>query len=354
MLAEFDYELPEAAIAQQPLEPRDSARLLVALAGAGVEHRHVGDLPEYLRPGDVVVVNESRVLPSRLALRKPSGGAVEVLLLEARAEPNGATFAPGSDPFVPGAAWEALVRPSRKVAAGTDLYLAGEGETAGDRVAVTVGADLGEGRREVTIVSPAAVRAAGTLPLPPYITAAVTEPQRYQTVFARVDGSAAAPTAGLHFTDELLARCEAVGAAVHRVELHVGLDTFRPVTVADPADHHMHSERYFVPDSTWAAVQSARGSGGRVLAIGTTSVRALEAAAATGEMNGRTKLFVRRPYEFQVVDLLLTNFHMPRTTLLMMIDAFVGPRWRDLYGEALTRGYRFLSFGDAMLLARGV
>jgi S-adenosylmethionine:tRNA ribosyltransferase-isomerase len=347
VLDAFDYDLPIGAIAQRPVEPRDSSRLLVATADGAIEHRHVSDLPEFLRPGDVVVINDSRVVPARLAMRKATGGVVEVLLLE----PWSAV--PTAEVFAPDATWVALVRPGRRVRSGTPLWSQAQVVDGPDGPpALVVGDELSGGRRLVTMASAADVRAASSMPLPPYITEVLDEPERYQTVYAAVDGSAAAPTAGLHFTNELLARCERAGATVHRVELHVGLDTFRPVTVADPADHVMHSERYVVPPGTWEAVSQAHEAGGRVIAVGTTSVRALEAAAQSGALSGRTDLFIRRPFSFACVDLLMTNFHLPRTTLLMMIDAFVGPRWRELYSTALASGYRFLSFGDAMLLER--
>jgi S-adenosylmethionine:tRNA ribosyltransferase-isomerase len=188
----------------------------------------------------------------------------------------------------------------------------------------------------------------GEMPLPPYITTRLDQPERYQTVYANEPGSAAAPTAGLHFTPSLLGQLESLGVATARVELVVGLDTFQPVSADDPREHAIHSERYRVPAATLASCREAR----RVVAVGTTSVRALESAATLGQLEGRTRMFIHRPYEWKVVDLLMTNFHMPRTTLLMMIDAFVGPRWRGLYEIALAEGYRFLSFGDAMLLDR--
>ena len=198
-----------------------------------------------------------------------------------------------------------------------------------------------------------AIGAAGEVPLPPYITEPLDDPERYQTVYADRPGSAAAPTAGLHFTPALIDRLRERGVSFGRVELVVGLDTFQPVSEADPTRHRIHSERYRVPATTLDACHAARERGGRVVAIGTTSVRALESAAGSGQREGRTRLFIHRPYEWQLVDVLLTNFHLPRTTLLMLIDAFVGPRWRELYDTALAEGYRFLSFGDAMLLQRG-
>ena len=329
-LDEFDYELPPERIAQHPLAERDASRMLVdaALTGGTVEHRHTRDLPEYLRPGDVLVLNDTRVLPARVRFRRPSGGASEVLLLEDRGD----------------GWWEALARPSAKLPPGLVVEV-------GPRLSLEFGDDLGEGRRLVRPVADdllAALDEHGEMPLPPYIGERLDEPERYQTVYAQRPGSAAAPTAGLHLTPEVLARCEAAGARIAHVELVVGLDTFRPIAVEDVTQHRMHTERYRVPEPTWQACKEAS----RVVAVGTTVVRALESAAARGELEGRTDLFIRRPYDFQVVDVLLTNFHLPRSSLLVLVDAFVGPHWRDLYEIAKAEGYRFLSFGDAMLLAR--
>jgi S-adenosylmethionine:tRNA ribosyltransferase-isomerase len=324
-VAALDYDLPEDAIAQVPVEPRDAARLLVD-DGPGRPPRHhvVADLPDLLLPGDLVVVNDTRVRRARLRLRRPGGGAAEVLLLD-----------PGE-----GGRWEALVRPGRKLRPGTRL------EGPGGLVAV-VGDDLGDGRRVVTIEGD--VEAAGEVPLPPYIHGPLADPERYQTVYARRPGSAAAPTAGLHLTDEVLERCRGRGVEVAAVDLAVGVDTFRPITEDRVEDHAIHREAYAIPEATMAACDRA----GRVVAVGTTVVRALESVAATGELSGRTALFIHGDYPFRVVDVLLTNFHLPRTTLLALIDAFVGPRWRRLYDAARAGGYRFLSFGDAMLLTRG-
>jgi S-adenosylmethionine:tRNA ribosyltransferase-isomerase len=326
-LADYDYELPPPAIAQTPLEPRDAARLLIDL-GPGREpaHRHVRDLPSLLRPGDVVVVNETRVIPARLRVRRATGGTAEVLLVEAAI----------------GDTWLALVRPSAKLRDGEVLF------AADGTPVVEVGERAGTQRFVRVLVPDVGLEHYGEMPLPPYIGAALDDPERYQTVYARLPGSVAAPTAGLHLTPEVLGALSERGIAVAPVELVVGLDTFMPVTAADPAEHRMHSERYRVPPETLAACRQAE----RVVAVGTTTVRALESAAATGELTGRTTLFIRRPFPWQLVDVLLTNFHLPRTTLLMMVDAFVGPRWRALYATALAEGYRFLSFGDAMLLER--
>lgn len=334
---DVDYELPAAAIAQTPVEPRDAARLLIDRGpGAPPTHGHVTDLPSLVGPGDVIVVNTTRVLPARLRLTKATGGAVEVLLLEPL-DPTERT-------------WEALVRPSRKVPAGTVLV-------AGDDLTVTVDDDLGEGRRLVRVDRGdgvdllAALDRHGTVPLPPYITTPLADPERYQTTYAVEPGSVAAPTAGLHLTPAVLDAIRATGATVAPVELVVGLGTFRPIATDKVEDHRMHAERYRVPAATMAACETAD----RVVAIGTTSVRALESAAATGDLDGRTELFIHGARPFAVVGALVTNFHQPRSSLLVLVDAFVGPRWRGLYEEALREGYRFLSFGDAMFLqgARG-
>jgi len=327
----FDYDLPAEAIAQTPVEPRDAARLLVATdEGGTVAHMRVSDLPELLDDGDVLVVNETRVLPARLHLQKPTGGAVEVLLLEPRDEAG---------------TWEALVRPSRRLAAGTMLH-------AGDDLDVEVGERLADGRRAVRLHTGdpmAALAAHGEAPLPPYIHAPLADSERYQTVYAAKAGSVAAPTAGLHLTDDVLARCRARGIEVSKVDLAVGLDTFRPVTAERAEEHQIHSERYRVPRETLDACQKAN----RVVAVGTTTVRALESAAG-GRLEGRTSLFIHGDYDFQVVDVLLTNFHLPRSSLLLLLASFAGDRWRGLYEAALAEGYRFLSFGDAMLISRRV
>ena len=330
-IEDLDYDLDPALIAQVPIEPRDAARLLVDRGSGRPEHRHVSDLPDLLDAGDLVVVNDTRVIPARLRLRRATGGASEVLLLEPRDEGR--------------REWEALVRPARKLPPGAVLFDAsgqpvveiGARTTAGDTFVVSL---LGDADPLETLA------ALGEMPLPPYIRTTLDDPERYQTIFADEPASAAAPTAGLHLTDEVFAGLVAAEIGWSSVELVVGLDTFAPITEVDPLTHRMHSERYRVPDATWAAVAEAR----RVVAIGTTSVRALESAAASGQLAGRTELFLHPGREFAVVDLLMTNFHLPRTTLLLMIEAFVGPRWRRLYAEAAASGYRFLSFGDAMLL----
>jgi len=333
-IADFDYVLPESRIAQTPTEPRDAARLLVDRGSGDVEHRRVSDLPELLGPGDLLVLNETRVIPARLRLRRSTGGSAEVLLLE----PWDADRR----------TWEALVRPGGKLAVGeildvdgVPLVRMGQRTPAGDTFWVEL---VGDDDPVVLLDRH------GEMPLPPYISERLGDPERYQTVFSREPGSAAAPTAGLHFTPELFDRLGQLGVATATVELVVGLDTFQPISTEDPLDHPMHTERYRVPPETAAACREAE----RVVAVGTTAVRALESAARSGESSGRTDLFIHRGFDWQVVDAMMTNFHLPKTTLLMMVDAFIGHRWRSLYEQALASDYRFLSFGDAMLLDRHV
>lgn len=333
-LDDFDYPLPAERIAQHPVEPRDSARLLVDQGASAPLHRHVRDLVELLRPDDLLVVNDTRVIPARVRLTRSTGGAAEVLLLE---------------PLDDGRrVWDAMVRPAKKMQQGEELF-------AGDVPLVRVlrRSDAGD-TMVVELIADGdpleILRLHGEMPLPPYITAPLAETERYQTVYANEPSSAAAPTAGLHFTPGLLDQIRSLGIQTATVELVVGLDTFKPVSTDDPRAHPMHSERFHVAPAVLEACRSAR----RVVAVGTTSVRALESAATLGVSSGRTRMFIHRPYDWKVVDLLMTNFHLPRTTLLMMIDAFVGQRWRTLYDEALREGYRFLSFGDAMLLDRSL
>jgi S-adenosylmethionine:tRNA ribosyltransferase-isomerase len=330
-LSDIDYELPEKLIAQHPVEPRDSARLLVATNPSTVEHKHVTDLVDFLEPGDVMVVNDTRVLPARLALHRKTGGAAEVLLLEQR-----------SSDF---RLWEALVKPASKLKPdevleyfGKRVVRVGPRTEAGDTFVIEI---LDENPMEL-------LQRIGAMPLPPYIRSSLTDLERYQTVYARRMASAAAPTAGLHFTQELMARIVAKGVLVETVELVVGLDTFKPISTVDPLDHLIHSEFYSVDQRVMDACKEAK----RVIAIGTTATRALESVAASGQLTGRTSLFITPGFQWKVVDIMLTNFHLPKTSLLLMIESFIGTRWRDIYAEAISEQYRFLSFGDAMLLAR--
>lgn len=331
--ADLDYPLPDSAIAQHPAEPRDSARLLVAQGNASPLDHTVADLAGLLDPGDLLVLNNTRVIPARLRLNKPTGGAVEVLLLERHPE----------------GWWEALVKPSRRVPDGTVL-------SHGPDMTVEVGPVLdSDGRRRVVVHGGtdddlAALAEHGEVPLPPYIHEPLADPERYQTVYAEQPGSVAAPTAGLHLTNEVLGALSQRGVEVATVDLMVGLGTFRPITAARVEDHPMHAERYSIPASSLELLRSERE--GRVVAVGTTVVRALESWASTGRAQGATSLFIHGDYRFAVVQRLLTNFHVPRSSLLALVQAFMGPGWRDLYATALDRGYRFLSFGDAMLIDR--
>lgn len=334
--SELDYELPEAAIAQRPVSPRDRARLLVAdEVGAG-RHRTVADLPSLVTAGTVVVVNDTRVIPARVAVRRPGAADGEVLLLE-----------PVGDGW-----WQALCRPSRRLRAGSTV------RAVAGALSFELGAPLGDGRRLVRPIADGdvtlddALQASGTVPLPPYVHERLADQERYQTVFARHPGSVAAPTAGLHLTRAVLDRLGHAGCRVVTVELVVGLDTFRPISTDRVEEHRIHSEQYSVPTDTWHAVEDALADGRRVVAVGTTTVRALESAATLGRLSGRTSLFITPGFRFKAVDVLMTNFHLPRSSLLAMIEAFVGPRWRELYAAAVAERYRFLSFGDAMLLQR--
>jgi S-adenosylmethionine:tRNA ribosyltransferase-isomerase len=291
----------------------------------------VTDLVDFLEPGDVMVVNDTRVLPARLALHRKTGGAAEVLLLEQR-----------SSDF---RLWEALVKPASKIKQdevleyfGKRVVRIGPRTEAGDTFVIEI---LDENPMEL-------LQRIGAMPLPPYIRSSLTDLERYQTVYARRMASAAAPTAGLHFTPELMARIVAKGVQVETVELVVGLDTFKPISTDDPLDHLIHSEFYSVDQRVMDACKEAK----RVIAIGTTATRALESVAASGQLTGRTSLFITPGFQWKVVDMMLTNFHLPKTSLLLMIESFIGTRWRDIYAEAISEQYRFLSFGDAMLLAR--
>ena len=310
--SELDYDLPRELIAQHPAERRDASRLLVHDRASGESrHRRFDELPAELADGTLVVVNDTRVLPARLRLERPGGGEAEVLLLERLGE-NGT--------------WEALARPSRKLRPGQRLG------------PVELLEPLGEGRWRLRLEG----EPAGEAPLPPYIREPLADPDRYQTVYARSDGSAAAPTAGLHFTPELLAALD-----VERVTLHVGLDTFRPLAAETLEEHELHSERYEVAPAVWERIRGAE----RVLAVGTTTVRVLESLARGAPLSGRTDLFITPGFEFRRADALLTNFHLPRSTLLALVMAFAGvEETRRLYRLAIEERYRFYSFGDAMLL----
>jgi S-adenosylmethionine:tRNA ribosyltransferase-isomerase len=338
---DYDYDLPSGLIAQRPAEPRDSCRLMVVDRGSGqIDHRVFSDLGDYLRAGDLLVVNDTRVLPARLKGAKlDTGGVAEVLLLRERYTGT----------------WECLVKPGRRLKPGAHI-------TFGDGVLTGLVVDVVEdsGARLVQFHTSGmafldAVRQLGEVPLPPYVNEPLDDPERYQTVFAAAERSAAAPTAGLHFTEEMLTSLRGQGVDMARVELDIGLDTFRPIAEEDPSAHRIHTERFRVPSWTAEAVNATRARGGRIVAVGTTAVRALESAwdEEAGEVvaaEGDTGLYIMPGHRFRVVDVLVTNFHVPRSTLLLLVSAFAG---RELvmsaYASAMEERYRFLSFGDAML-----
>jgi S-adenosylmethionine:tRNA ribosyltransferase-isomerase len=327
LTSELDYELPEDLIAQSPVEPRDASRLMVVDVRHGtIAHHAFRDLPRFLMPGDALVLNETKVLPARVEANKPTGGEVELLFLRDL-----------------GGAWEVLARPSKRLRPG--LWL-----TAGeDRLKLVE--SLGDGHWSVSATDvPGLLERRGRMPLPPYISPTPETESRYQTVYARNEGSAAAPTAGFHFTGQVLEDAERAGARIARITLHVGVGTFMPVRTERLEDHRMHAEYYSVPLEAAQTVQHAR----RVVAAGTTAARALETWSANGEVEGESNLFVYPGYRWLAVDTLLTNFHLPRSTLLAMVMSFGGEELvREAYTTAVSERYRFYSFGDAMLLLDG-
>lgn len=338
-VAEFDYHLPEELIAQAPIEPRDASRLMVLHRNTGLlEHRVFRDVVDYLEPQDVLVLNDTRVIPARLlGTKRDTGARVEVLLLRRVSQDT----------------WETLVKPGRRVRPGALLEF-GEGRLMARVKDVTeAGGRLIEFKYSGVFES--ILDELGQMPLPPYIHSKLDDGERYQTVYARVEGSAAAPTAGLHFTPELLGTIAAKGVSICSITLHVGLGTFRPVKVENVADHHMHGEYYTVSEAAVDAIQKARLAKGRVVAVGTTTTRTLEGIyrkhGALVADSGWTDIFIYPGFAFSVVDALITNFHLPRSTLLMLVSALAG---KDLilrgYQEAVRQRYRFFSFGDAMLI----
>ena len=341
--SDFDYYLPPHLIAQAPVEPRDSSRLLVLHRGTGrMEHRRFPDLVGYLREGDVLVFNDSRVIPARLhGIQEGAGGRVELLLL--------LRLRPGI--------WKCLGRPGRRLRPGSRFRVEGDSPT---ELWVEVLEAAEDGVRTVRLSSEEGIEGAGRIPLPPYIHTPLDDPERYQTVYARAPGSVAAPTAGLHFTPELLEALKAGGVREVCVTLHVGLDTFRPVHGEDPEEHKIHGEYFEIDAEAAAQLNAARREGRRVIAVGTTSVRVLEQAALHAEDRGSkelvptsdwAELYILPGHRFRAVDAMITNFHLPRTTLLMLVSAFAGrERILSAYEEAIAREYRFYSFGDGMLL----
>ena len=355
--SDFDYHLPQELIAQAPIEPRDSSRLLVLRRETGeMEHRRFREVIDFLYPGDVMVFNQSRVIPARLhGRRKDTGGKVELLLLRQES--------PGI--------WQALGKPGRRLRPGVSLSVdplsnatlsnrAQRPTNEGQPLEVKVLSSGEDGIKKVQLSSEEGLDWVGEVPLPPYIRQRLEEPERYQTVYARHPGSVAAPTAGLHFTRELMARVREIGVELAYVTLHVGLDTFRPVHGEDPTAHRIHTEYYEFSPETAETLEQARASGRRIIAVGTTSVRVLEQVAGDMVREGRSQLeptsgqaslFILPGHRFQLVDAMITNFHLPRSTLLMLVSAFAGRELMlEAYREAIRRRYRFYSFGDAMLL----
>ena len=336
--SDFMYELPESSIAQSPVEPRDHSRLMVLdRSDDSIAHKHFYDVIDYLNPGDVLVINDTRVIPARLlGERIPTGGACEVFLLKQLAPKR----------------WETLVRPGKKLRPGAQVSF------GGGRLVATIAETTDAGGRIVDFECDgpfeAALDALGEMPLPPYIHEKLADRERYQTVYARAEGSAAAPTAGLHFTPELMERIRNKGVEIVPVLLHVGLGTFRPVKAEDIRDHEMHSEYFEVTEEAAAKVNAAKDRGSRVIAVGTTSVRTLESAAENGRLvakKGNTNIFIYPGYKYQLVDALITNFHLPGSTLIMLVSALYDrEKILAAYETAVKEGYRFYSFGDAMLI----
>ena len=340
--SDFFYDLPEELIAQTPLERRDASRLMVLDRDTGaIDHRHFFDLPDYLNPGDCLVLNDSRVLPARLlGNRLPTGGAVEVLLLRDKGD----------------SVWECLTKPGRKTRAGTELSF-GDGT-----LTATVLEAMENGNRLIrfhyTGIFLEILERLGKMPLPPYIKEELEDGERYQTVYSKVNGSAAAPTAGLHFTKELLERIRAKGVSIAYVTLHVGLGTFRPVKAEEITDHQMHAEFCMISQETADLLNQTRAAGGRIVCVGTTSCRTLESFADQHgyfeEKSGWTDIFIYPGYRFRAMDALVTNFHLPESTLVMLVSAFAGREHvLNAYKVAVENRYRFFSFGDAMFLASG-
>jgi S-adenosylmethionine:tRNA ribosyltransferase-isomerase len=343
LLANYLYDLPEALIAQVPVTPRDRSRLLV-VEPEDCQHRQFADLAELLQPGDLLVFNDTKVIPARLLGKKSTGANVEVLLLEAE-----------SDNI-----WTALVKPGRKVLVGNQLVFQAAGQP--DLVAEVLDRLPATGGRRLRFKVPGdrplleVLDHYGEIPFPPYVTDRTASIDQYQTVYARNPGSVAAPTAGLHFTPELLAELRDRGIQQAHVTLHVGIGTFRPITAETITDHTMHSEWLTVPAATAAQILATKAQGGRVVAVGTTTVRALETAAQSGEIqaySGSTNIFIYPGYRWQVVDSLITNFHLPGSSLLLLVGAAIGrQRLLDVYRTAIDQQYRFYSFGDAMFIPK--
>jgi S-adenosylmethionine:tRNA ribosyltransferase-isomerase len=346
LLSSYDYDLPDELIAQTPVVPRDRSRLLVVEPDDGYQHRHFHELRDFLNPGDLLVFNNTRVIPARIYGFKPTGAAVEILLISEQTHN----------------CWLALVKPGRKLKLGTQIIFPARDALAKlpQLTATIIGTDEQTGGRLLQFDLPdnipllSILADFGEMPLPPYINASTSTPDQYQTVYAKVPGAVAAPTAGLHFTPELLDRLSAQGINQTYVTLHVGVGTFRPVEVEDITTHQMHHEWLEISQESIDLIESTKAAGGKVYAIGTTAVRVLETAAQTGKLqpySGNTNIFIYPGYQWRVVDGLITNFHLPGSSLMMLVSAMIGrQRLLDLYQLAIDQQYRFYSFGDAMLI----
>lgn len=337
LTSNFSYQLPDQAISRTPAEPRDSSRLLVSRSKNEVLDSTVLHLPDFLNSGDLVVVNNTKVLPARIPIVRKTGGLGEVFLLHR----------------IDSGIWSALVKPSSKIQPGEFVNV--NISDSSEEWEIEIGEDAGEGHRIVKFVGveeSLVIEMAGKVPLPPYLGDIEIPLERYQTMFARDDKSVAAPTAGLHFTPELIENLKAKNIQIVEVTLHVGVGTFRPIMSENIEDHKMHEERYDIKDDVWRTIWDVKTNGGKIVAVGTTSLRTIESCALLGKLSGSTDLYCYGNFDFKVADFLFTNFHQPESSLLVLLDAFMGSRWRDLYSYALENEYRFLSFGDAMMVGR--
>lgn len=335
--SDFNYSLPDQAISRIPAEPRDSARLLVSRNPSELSDAQISDLPYFLNRGDLIVVNNTKVLPARIPVIRSTGGAGEVFLLHR----------------IDDGVWNALVRPSGKIDVG-EIVVA-QSSDSDLLIQIEIGVDNGQGHRIVRFIDSdeqTILSCVGQAPLPPYLGKVDIDLERYQTMFALDDKSVAAPTAGLHFTTALVKSLATRGVDICEVTLHVGVGTFRPIMTDHIEDHTMHEEMYYVSKEVWKKIQTTKSTGKKVIAVGTTSLRTIESVALTGLLAGSTSLYCHGNFDFKIADYLFTNFHQPGSSLLVLLDSFIGSRWRELYSHALADNYRFLSFGDAMLVGR--
>lgn len=337
LTSEFRYELPDELIAREPIEPRDKARLLISRMSSELSDKHITNLPDFLDSGDLLIVNNTKVLPARIPALRKTGGKAEIFLLNR----------------IGAGIWEALVKPSAKIENGEKVKVENRD------IEIEIGQNNGEGHRIITFDLSGTksdldiIHEVGQAPLPPYLGKVDISLDRYQTMFAKQEQSVAAPTAGLHFTPNLKRSLAENGIEIAEITLHVGVGTFRPIMVDNIEDHKMHSEYYEVSEEVWQKIQETKKSGNKVIAVGTTSLRTLESVALKNELQGDTDIFCYGDFDFKVVDMLMTNFHQSESTLLVLLDAFIGSRWRELYEHAIESRYRFLSFGDAMLIGKG-